>query len=91
MPKKTPMRMCVACRQMRPKKELVRIVRTPEGDVRLDTTGRANGRGAYLCASTECLNRAAKTRALERALEAKLDGDVLASLKEALHDESAGA
>lgn len=85
------MRMCVACRQMRPKKELVRIVRTPEGDVRLDTTGRANGRGAYLCASTECLNRAVKTRALERALEAKLDGDVLASLKEALHDESAGA
>ena len=82
--------MCVACRQMRPKKELVRIVRTPEGDVRLDTTGRANGRGAYLCASTECLNRAVKTRALERALEAKLDGDVLASLKEALHDESAG-
>lgn len=91
MPKKTPMRMCVACRQMRPKKKLVRIVRTPEGDVRLDTTGRANGRGAYLCASTECLNRAVKTRALERALEAKLDGDVLASLKEALHDESAGA
>ena len=91
MPKKTPMRMCVACRQKRPKKELVRIVRTPEGDVRLDTTGRANGRGAYLCASTECLNRAVKTRALERALEAKLDGDVLASLKEALHDESAGA
>ncbi len=91
MPKKTPMRMCVACRQMRPKKELVRIVRTPEGDVRLDTTGRANGRGAYLCASTECLNRAVKTRALERALEAKLDGDVLASLKEVLHDESAGA
>lgn len=91
MPKKTPMRMCVACRQMRPKKELVRIVRTPEGDVRLDTTGRANGRGAYLCASTECLNRAVKTRALERALEAKLDGDVLASLKETLHDESAGA
>lgn len=90
MPKKTPMRMCVACRQMRPKKELVRIVRTPEGDVRLDTTGRANGRGAYLCASIECLNRAVKTRALERALEAKLDGDVLASLKEALHDESAG-
>ena len=83
--------MCVACRQMRPKKELVRIVRTPEGDVRLDTTGRANGRGAYLCASAECLNRAVKTRALERALEAKLDGDVLASLKEALHDESAGA
>lgn len=83
--------MCVACRQMRPKKELVRIVRTPEGDVRLDTTGRANGRGAYLCASTECLNRAVKTRALERALEAKLDGDVLASLKETLHDESAGA
>ena len=47
--KKIPMRMCVACREMKPKKELIRVVRTPEGEVLLDPTGRRNGRGAYLC------------------------------------------
>lgn len=85
MPKKIPMRMCVACRQMRPKRELIRIVRTPEGTVILDRSGRANGRGAYLCDSQDCFRRAVKTRALERALESRLDEDVLRSLQEALH------
>lgn len=85
MPKKIPMRMCVACRQMRPKRELIRIVRTPEGTVILDRSGRANGRGAYLCDSQVCFRRAVKTRALERALESRLDEDVLQSLQEALH------
>lgn len=89
MPKKAPMRMCVACRQMRPKKELIRIVRTPEGAVMLDRTGRANGRGAYLCDSLECLNRAVKTRALERALETRIDATILEGLKEALHGGTA--
>ena len=82
------MRMCVACRQMRPKRELIRIVRTPEGTVILDRSGRANGRGAYLCDSQDCFRRAVKTRALERALESRLDEDVLQSLQEALHAES---
>ena len=85
MPKKIPMRMGVACRQMRPKRELIRIVRTPEGTVILDRSGRANGRGAYLCDSQDCFRRAVKTRALERALESRLDEDVLQSLQEALH------
>lgn len=85
MPKKIPMRMCVSCRQMRPKRELIRIVRTPEGTVILDRSGRANGRGAYLCDSQDCFRRAVKTRALERALESRLDEDVLQSLQEALH------
>ena len=85
MPKKIPMRMCVACRQMRPKRELIRIVRTPEGTVILDRSGRANGRGAYLCDSQDCFRRAVKTSALERALESRLDEDVLQSLQEALH------
>lgn len=80
------MRMCVACRQMRPKKELVRIVRTPEGEIRLDATGRANGRGAYLCASAACLERAVKTRALERAPETKPGDEVVSALREALRD-----
>ena len=85
MPKKIPMRMCVACREMRPKKELIRVVRTPEGGVTLDRTGRANGRGAYLCDSVDCLSRAVKTRALERAVETRIDESIFDSLREALH------
>ena len=85
MPKKIPMRMCVACREMRPKKELIRVVRTPEGGVTLDRTDRANGRGAYLCDSVDCLSRAVKTRALERALETRIDESIFDSLREALH------
>ena len=83
------MRMCVACRQMQPKKDLARIVRTPEGSVVLDTTGRANGRGAYLCRSAECLEKALKTRALERALEQKIGDDVTESLRKAFADGAA--
>lgn len=78
--KKTPMRMCVACRQMMPKKELVRIVRTPENVIKADPTGKASGRGAYLCRSAECLEKARKTRALERALEHKVDDGVFVQL-----------
>ncbi|MBQ9923179.1 MAG: YlxR family protein [Clostridia bacterium] len=70
--KKVPMRMCVACREMKPKKELIRVVRTPEGEIVADATGRKNGRGAYLCPAEGCLNKAIKTRALERALEQPL-------------------
>ncbi len=68
--KKIPMRMCVACREMRAKKDLMRIVRTGEGTLELDRTGKLNGRGAYLCCDEACLRKAIKTRALERALEA---------------------
>ena len=67
--KKTPMRMCVACREMKPKRELIRIVRTPENEICADTTGRAAGRGAYICKSQACLEKAIKIRALERALD----------------------
>ncbi len=58
--KKVPMRMCVGCREMKPKKELLRVVRSPEGAVSIDTTGRKPGRGAYVCRSAECLKRAIK-------------------------------
>ena len=81
MPKKIPMRMCVACRSMRPKKELVRIVRTTEGELKIDPTGRANGRGAYLCRDVGCLEKAIKTKALDRALDAKIEAGVLEELK----------
>ncbi len=82
--KKTPMRMCVACRQMTPKKELIRIVRTPEDGVRPDPTGKASGRGAYLCKKAECLERAKKTRALERALEHKVGDEVFEAIAKEL-------
>ena len=76
--KKVPMRMCVACREMKPKKELIRVVRTPEGEIVADETGRKNGRGAYLCRAEACFNKAVKTRALERALEHPLSEEAAA-------------
>ncbi len=84
MMKKVPMRMCVACREMKPKKELIRVVRTPEGDVIADETGRKNGRGAYLCRSEACLNKALKIRALDRALEQPLSEAAVDALRQVI-------
>ncbi len=78
------MRMCVACREMKPKKELIRVVRTPEGDVVADETGRKNGRGAYLCRSEACLNKALKIRALDRALEQPLTEAAVDALRQVI-------
>ena len=74
------MRMCTACREMRAKKELLRVVRTAEGTLVFDATGKQNGRGAYLCRTSACLERALKTRALERALEAPMNDELKAAL-----------
>jgi hypothetical protein len=63
------MRMCVSCRQSKPKKELIRIVKNKEGEVRVDTTGKMNGRGAYICADAACLEKAYKNKLLSRILE----------------------
>ena len=71
-PRKIPMRLCVGCREMKPKMELIRVVRSPEGEVSLDPTGKKAGRGAYCCYQAECLRRALKQRQLDRALETKL-------------------
>ena len=79
--KKVPMRMCVACREMQPKKDLLRIVRTPEGAIEIDRSGRMNGRGAYMCGRRECLEKAIKTRALERALDQKIDEEIIERLR----------
>ena len=70
--RKVPMRMCVGCREMKPKKELLRVVRSPEGQVSIDVTGRKPGRGAYVCRSAECMKRALKQKQLERAFECPL-------------------
>lgn len=78
--KKVPMRMCVGCREMKPKKELLRVVRSPEGAVSIDPTGRKPGRGAYVCFSAECLKRAIKQKQLERAFASPLGEEVSASL-----------
>ena len=82
MPKvrKVPMRMCVGCREMKPKGELMRVVKPQEGDCTIDRTGKAPGRGAYVCENAECLKKAQKTHALERALEAKIDDAVFEQL-----------
>ncbi len=67
--KKVPLRKCTGCNEMKPKKELVRIVRSPEGEINLDTTGKMSGRGAYICPNAQCLQKAKKGRRLERAFE----------------------
>ena len=70
--KKTPLRKCVGCQEMHDKRELLRVVLTPEGEVLLDPTGKQNGRGAYLCSKVECLQLARKKKALERALKTSI-------------------
>ena len=67
--KKIPQRQCVGCREMKDKRELIRVVKSPEGELSLDFKGRKPGRGAYVCPDPECLRRARKSRALERAFE----------------------
>ena len=76
MQKKIPMRQCLGCREMKPKKELIRAVRSPEGEISLDFKGKAPGRGAYLCRSGECLKKALKSKALERAFSAQIPPEV---------------
>ena len=68
MPKKIPMRQCMGCREMKPKRELVRVVKSPENEVSVDLRGKAPGRGAYVCRSADCLKRALRSRALDRSL-----------------------
>jgi predicted RNA-binding protein YlxR (DUF448 family) len=79
--KHVPQRTCVACRKVRPKRELVRVVRTPEGDVIVDEVGKRNGRGAYLCRNQGCWELALSKRQLAAALKATLTGDVKARLR----------
>ena len=86
-PRKIPMRMCVGCREMKPKAMLVRIVMPQDRDAFIDRTGKAAGRGAYVCESIECLKKAEKTRALDRALDTKIDADVFRQLEAQLAPE----
>ena len=81
MPKKIPMRQCLGCREMKPKKELIRIVRSSEGTLSLDSKGKLPGRGAYLCCDVQCLERALKSRAVERALEVPVSDEIIRDLR----------
>ncbi len=84
MPKKIPMRQCLGCREMKPKGELIRVVRSPEGEISLDFRGKKPGRGAYVCPQSDCLNKIKKNRALERAFSAQVDAAVYQALEEQL-------
>ena len=80
--RKIPMRMCVGCREMKEKRSLLRIVKSPEGAISFDRVGKAPGRGAYICRSKECLDKAVRQRQLERALETKIEQAVFSQLME---------
>lgn len=79
--RKVPMRKCVGCGEMKPKKELMRVLRTDENDFVLDTTGKKNGRGAYLCPSKECFDKAVKNKGLERSFKQAIPAEVYERLE----------
>ncbi|MEE1053602.1 MAG: YlxR family protein [Acutalibacteraceae bacterium] len=78
--KKTPLRMCIGCRQMKPKTELVRIVKTPDGKIVIDKTNKLSGRGAYICKSGDCLKKAEKTNALAHTFSTAVDKEIYSCL-----------
>lgn len=82
--KKMPVRMCVGCREHKLKKELIRVVRSPQGEISLDFTGKKSGRGAYLCPNSQCLAKARKTRQLEHTLDTSIPDEVYRKLEEEL-------
>ena len=84
MPKKIPMRKCVGCGEMKEKKELIRVIKTPEDEILLDATGRANGRGAYVCNNAECFKKAVKNKGLERSLKSRIPDDVTMRIEKEL-------
>ncbi len=83
--KKIPMRKCVGCQEMKEKKELIRVVKTTEGELVLDDTGKKNGRGAYLCRSASCLAKARKTKAIERSLGVSVSDEVYEELEKEMN------
>ena len=86
MPKKIPMRQCLGCREHKPKKELIRVVRSPEGEISLDFKGKLPGRGAYVCPQVACLSKARKARALERAFDTTLPPEVYEALEQQMEE-----
>ena len=91
MPKKTPMRQCLGCREMKPKKDLIRVVRSPEGELSLDFRGKLPGRGAYVCPDPACLAKVRKSKALERAFSAPIPDGVWDGLEQQMKEVPADA
>ncbi len=83
-PKKIPMRQCLGCNEHKPKRELLRVVRDPEGQISLDFTGKKSGRGAYICQSLRCLKKARKSRRIDRSLECTIPEEVYDRMEEEL-------
>ena len=81
MNKKVPLRQCIGCGQMKGKKELMRVLRTTEGEIVLDMTGKKNGRGAYLCRSSDCLKKARQSKGLERSFKMSIPNEVYDQLE----------
>ena len=84
--KKIPMRQCIGCGEMKPKKEMIRVIKTAEDEIILDTTGRKNGRGAYICPGRECLQKAIKCKGLERSFKMPIPKDVYEMLTKEMEE-----
>ena len=84
--KKIPMRMCLGCGEMKPKRELIRVVKSKEGDISLDLTGKKSSRGAYICKSVECFEKARKTRKFERSFSCMISEDIYNSMEGELRE-----
>ncbi len=89
MARKVPLRKCTGCHEMKDKRQLIRVVRTKEGDISIDRTGKKNGRGAYICPSSACLDKAIKNKGLERSFKVNIPSEVYDALKEELTSSEA--
>ena len=84
--KKIPLRMCTGCMEMKPKKELIRVVKSPEGEVSVDLTGKKSGRGAYICKNIECLEKSFKTKRLSRNLDIAINDEIYNRLRKEINE-----
>lgn len=85
--RRVPMRMCLGCNEMKPKKELIRVVKSKEGDISLDLTGKKTGRGAYICRNIECFRKARSAHRFERAFACRISEDLFDSMEDELENE----
>ena len=85
-PRKIPTRQCLGCNEHKPKKELLRVVRTPEGEITLDFTGKKSGRGAYICYDVKCLKKARKSKRIDKSLEVEIPEEIYDKMERELED-----
>ena len=88
MQKKIPMRQCLGCREMKPKREMIRVVRSPEGAISIDSKGKAPGRGAYICPDAQCLKRAIKAKAISRAFDIEIPQEIYERLTAEMEEQT---